>query len=231
MQYFRGATAHEIVAVRLDAGEDLLESLSRVVSELRLTAGAVLSGTGTLEQIRLETPANLLWPPTVYAVERQGPGQIVSAQGHVANGEVELFLSVSKRGEVFGGKAMPGNRVLHSVELVLLRAGSTRWTHTAHPETGLPLLQAVSPTAAPEITLMGRPVDPNAIALVPLSLLRKHACLPVARSADTLVVAMTDPSNPFAIEELREATGLRIQTVAVSAQELMPALQRVLSGS
>jgi hypothetical protein len=41
---------------------------------------------------------------------------------------------------------------------------------------------------------------------------------------------MTDPNNPFAIDDLRNATGLRIQTVAVDGRELVPALQQALSG-
>lgn len=228
MQFFRGATAVEVIAVRVDAGEDLLASLNQVVSDCQVAAGAVISGCGTLEQIRLEVPANLLWPPVAYAVEKQGPGQIISAQGHVANGYAELYVSVARRNEVHAGKVMPGNKVLHAVELSLLRAGNTRWQRSGHPQTGVPLLQAGAPPVQTTVTLMGRPIDPNALALVTPALLRKHSCLPVARSADTLVVAMTDPNNPFAIDELREATGLRIQTVAVPARDLMPALQQVL---
>jgi type IV pilus assembly protein PilB len=77
--------------------------------------------------------------------------------------------------------------------------------------------------------LLGRPVDPNAIAAIPRALIQKHGCLPVAKTADTLVVAMTDPNNPFAIDDLRQACGLRIQTVAVPARDLMPALQQLLT--
>lgn len=228
MQFFRGATAVEVIAVRVDAGEDLLASLNQVVADCQVAAGSVISGCGTLEQIRLEVPANLLWPPVAYAVEKQGPGQIISAQGHVASGQAELYLSVARRNEVHAGKVMPGNKVLHTVELALLRAGNTRWQRTGHPQTGVPLLQAGAPAAPPNVTLMGRPIDPNALALVTPALIRKHSCLPVARSADTLVVAMTDPNNPFAIDALREATGLRIQAVGVPARELMPAIQHVL---
>jgi predicted DNA-binding protein with PD1-like motif len=230
MQYFRGATAAEFIAVRVDAGEELLEALGQAVTETQVAAGAVLSGVGSLEHFNLEVPANLLWPPTAYAVEKQGPGQIISAQGHVVSGAVELFLSVARRNEVFAGKVLPGTRVLHTVEFTLLRAGNSRWTCVPHPQTGVPLLQAAGPPPAGPVTLMGRPVDPAAIALVPAALLRKHGCLPVARSGDTLVVAMADPSNPFAVDELREATRLRIQTVAVPANELMPALHQALSG-
>jgi hypothetical protein len=169
----------------------------------------------------------------VYAQEKNGPGQIVSVQGNIANGYPELYMTVARRNEVFAGKAMPGTKVLHYAEFTILRAGNTRWTRAANPQTGVPQFQATSAAAAgapaPAVTMMGRPVDPAAIALVPPALIKKHMCLPVARTGDTLVLAMTDPSNPFAIDEVREATGMRIQTVAVPAQELYPAIQQVLT--
>lgn len=235
MQYFRGATAVEIIAVRIDAGEDLLESINRVVSETQVAAGAILSGCGSLEHFGLEVSANMNWPPAVYAQEKQGPADVISAGGHIANGYPELYLTVAKRNEVFAGKVMPGCKVLHFAELSILRAGNTRWTRVGHPQTGAPLLQAqtqaAGAAAAPAgLSIMGRPIDMGAVALVSKELMRRHGVLPVARSGETLVVAMTDPNNPFAIDDLRQATGLRIQPVAVAGQDLMPALQQVLSG-
>lgn len=232
MQYFRGATAVEVIAIRVDAGESLLESVTQVVSETQVAAGAFVSGCGNLEHIALEVSANMNWPPTAYAQEKQGPADIISVSGHVANGYPELYLTVTKRSEVIAGKVMPGTRVLHFAELTLLRAGSTRWMRVGHPQTGAPLLQAqaAGPAPAAQIAVMGRPIDMGAVALVSKELLRRHGVLPVARSGDTLVVAMTDPNNPFAIDDLRQATGLRIQTVAVPARDLMPALQQVLAG-
>lgn len=229
MEYFRGATAMEVITVRVDAGEDLLASMQRAVTECGIHAGAVLSGLGCLERIHLEVPANLAWPPAVVVLEKQGPGQIVSAGGLIAGAELDLYLTVAKRNEVFAGRVTAGSIVLHPVELVLLRAGGTRWARVPDPNTGMPLLEASQPPTA-AIRLMGQPVDPEAVALVPRSLLRRHGCLPVARSADTLIVAMTDPNNPFALDDLREATGLRIQAVAVPARELVPALHQALAG-
>src|SRR5687768_7961483 len=113
MQVFRGATAMEVLSVRVDAGEDLLQSLNKAVSETQLAAGAVVSGCGDLEHLRLEVPANVNWPPTAYAIEKQGPGLIISAQGHIFSGKAELHLTVARRIEVHAGKVMEGTKVLH----------------------------------------------------------------------------------------------------------------------
>jgi len=98
MQYFRGATAAEVVAVRVDHGEPLLESVNQVVKELQIAAGAVMSGFGTLDEFNLDAPVTPGWPPAVHAVTKQGPGQIVSMSGHIANGEVEHFQVTLKVG-------------------------------------------------------------------------------------------------------------------------------------
>jgi hypothetical protein len=139
---------------------------------------------------------------------------------------------VARRNEVHAGKVMAGTRILHFAELTILRAGNARWTRVPHPQTGVPLLHAQAAGQVPQgaVTLRGHAVDMTALALVPKELMRRHGVLPVAKSGDTLVVAMTDPNNPFAIDDLRQVTGMRIQAVAVPAQELLPVLQQVLTG-
>jgi len=230
MQYFRGCTAAEVIAVRLDPGDDVLESFNRLVSEAQLQAGAIVSGCGNLEHMRLEVAANLNWPPAVYATEKQGPGEIVAAGGHIANGYAEVYLTVARRNELHAGKVMQGTRALHFAEFTLLRAGNARWMRVPHPQSGAPLLhaQVAGGPQVGQVMLMGRALDPSAIALVPKEMIRRYTLLPVGKSADTIVIAMTDPNNPFAIDDVRQVTGLRVQTVAVPAQDLLPAIQQVL---
>ncbi len=235
MQYFRGATAAEVIAVRVDAGELLLESVNMVARELQIAAGSVVSGFGVLEEFSLDAPVTTGWPPAVQAVTKQGPGQIVSMTGHVMAGSVDLFVTLVRRGELFAGRVMEGCRVAHYVELTLLRAGNQRWVRVASdPGVGnIPLLQAAQaapPTpAGAEIRLMGQAIDPRAHQLIPGQLLRKHGCLPVAVANETLIVAMADPNNPFAIDDLRNASKMRVQAVHVPARDLIPVLQQVLA--
>jgi predicted DNA-binding protein with PD1-like motif len=228
MHTFRGATAVEIIAVRLDAGDDVRHCLMQVVQQLQLAAGAVIAGAGTLRHIVLEAPAAESFPAPAYVTEKNGPGQIVAAQGIIGTDGVQISLTIARRNELYCGIAMEGTVVLHSAEFVLLRAGGTRWSFVPGAGTGIPTLQAVLPPGAAAITLMGRPVDVQAVALVPAALIRKHRALPVAKTADTLVVAMPDPNDPFAIDDFRAATGLRIQPVAVPPAELLRAIEQVL---
>ncbi len=230
MQYFRGATAGEVILVRFDAGEDLLDSLTRFVRELELGAAAIVSGSGTLEHLNLHVPANMLYPPTIYAVEKQGPAQIVAAQGLIAGGVPELYLTLARRTEIHAGRCAEGTRVLHTVELTLLRAGNQRWVRVGHPQTGIPQIQTAGEVPLRQVTLMGRAIDPAAVAAVPRAILERHRCLPVVISQDILVVAMLDPGDLAAVDDIRQASGLRVKPVAVPANELLPALQQILRG-
>jgi predicted DNA-binding protein with PD1-like motif len=233
MNVYRGATAVEVIAIRLDRGDDLADSLARAARDLQLAAGAVISGAGSLTRFALETIATETYPPAVNVVEKQGPGQIIAAQGIIASESLSVTLTVARRTEIFCGQALPGTLVLHSAEFVVLRAGGTRWAYPPQAETGAPMLEAVAPPsahAAAPLTLLGRPVDVTAVALVPPGLIRRHHALPVARTSDTLVVAMADPNNPFAIDDFRAATGLRVQAVAVPPQELLRAIEMALTG-
>lgn len=230
MQILRGAIGREILAIRLDAGDDVADAVQAAVSAGGIESGVFLSGSGTLEQIRLELPANMAWPATPFLAEKSGPAQIVGASGAVVAGNSELTLVTAKRGEVFAGRVLSGNRVAHTAEVMVMVVGGTRWERRPHPELRYPELYAPNPagTAPATLTLQGRAIDPQAILLVPPNLMRKHGCLPVARSGNLLMVAMTDPNNPFAIDELAEATGLTIRAVGVPARDLLPVLHQAL---
>src|SRR2546430_2251716 len=101
MQWFRGATAVEVILVRLDAGDDLRASLARVAEELSLGTAVVLSGQGTLSRARLVGAGEIV-------VETAGPLRIASVQGTLLGGSVDLMLTLARSGEVLAGAAREG---------------------------------------------------------------------------------------------------------------------------
>jgi predicted DNA-binding protein with PD1-like motif len=228
MQYFRGGTAAELIPVRLDAGEDVVSSLARLARELSLGSATVASGTGTLERVRLAGIATMGHPPTDYVVEKQGALQVVAMQGILLGETVDVQLTVLRRTELFAGKAADGCVVLHSLECVLLRLGGIGLARVPHPTTGVPQLQATqAPAASAPVTLQGHPVDLAAVALVPVELLRRYHAVPIARTGNTLVVALPDPNNLLAREDLRRATQLQIQPTAAPLPDLRRALAQL----
>jgi len=73
---------------------------------------------------------------------------------------------------------------------------------------------------APSIDLKRYRVDPEATKLVPKEMAQRYALMPLKVENGYLLVAMADPSNLYAIEDLRIRTGLRIKAVKASASDI-----------
>lgn len=78
----------------------------------------------------------------------------------------------------------------------------------------------------PHVQLYRENIDPRAIRMVPRMLAETHKVLPCRIEGNRLIVAMADPLDYFAIEELRMATGMRIEPAIVSTEELDQAIRR-----
>ncbi len=70
--------------------------------------------------------------------------------------------------------------------------------------------------AVPSINLGEWEVSNEVIALVPAELAKRHQLVPVSRAGATLIVAMADPSNIYAIDDLKFRTGLNIDVAVAS---------------
>lgn len=64
----------------------------------------------------------------------------------------------------------------------------------------------------PHVNLNQYSIDPELIQLVPKELAKRANLMPLKRDRNRLLVAMADPMDYFAIEELRMATGCQIET-------------------
>ncbi|NUP98268.1 MAG: Flp pilus assembly complex ATPase component TadA [Armatimonadetes bacterium] len=73
-------------------------------------------------------------------------------------------------------------------------------------------------------------IDTNAIKAVPMHMLQKHTILPVAREGNTLIVAMADPTDLVAGDDLR-MLGSQYRPVMASRKELEAALGQLGAGS
>ncbi len=72
----------------------------------------------------------------------------------------------------------------------------------------------------PFVNLKKEGVRPNAVALVPEQLARKYSVIPIDVTDGTLVVAMEDPRDIEAIEEMAVATRKRIEPVLSTSQDI-----------
>src|SRR5919204_5525264 len=78
----------------------------------------------------------------------------------------------------------------------------------------------------PAITLTDFDVDDEVIKLVPKAIAEKHQVVPVNRAGSSLIIAMSDPSNIFAIDEIKFQTGYNVEPVVASEQAIREAMER-----
>ncbi len=78
----------------------------------------------------------------------------------------------------------------------------------------------------PAINLKEFDIDPEIIKLVPKDVAEKHLVIPVNRAGPSLIVAMCDPSNIYAVDDLKFLTGYTIETVVASEVAIRAAIER-----
>jgi len=79
----------------------------------------------------------------------------------------------------------------------------------------------------PIATLDGVTPDPDTLSLIPHELATKHTLLPIELSGNTLRVAMSDPSNILALNDIKFITGKDIQVLVAPESELRAMLEKL----
>ncbi|HXJ79162.1 MAG TPA: type IV-A pilus assembly ATPase PilB [Candidatus Methylomirabilis sp.] len=80
--------------------------------------------------------------------------------------------------------------------------------------------------SVPSITLSHLDIDPEVLKLVPAQLAERLHVLPVKRSGNVLTLAMADPTNVLALDDVAFFTNLQIQPVVASEMAIRQAAER-----
>ncbi|MEW6696440.1 MAG: GspE/PulE family protein [Bacillota bacterium] len=78
----------------------------------------------------------------------------------------------------------------------------------------------------PKISLTNR-IDPILFKSLPEAIIRRHRIVPVRREGNRIIVAMFDPLNVVALDDIRLATGCDVDPVIASQGEIDAAIQKV----
>jgi type IV pilus assembly protein PilB len=79
----------------------------------------------------------------------------------------------------------------------------------------------------PSITLTQLDVDAEVVKLVPAQIARKYEVLPIKRSGNQLTLAMADPTNVFAVDDVGFMTNLQVVPVVASQGAIRKAIDRL----
>lgn len=78
----------------------------------------------------------------------------------------------------------------------------------------------------PLVDLSVTPPDKEAARLIPMSLAERHGVIPIRKKGNRLTVAMVDPTNFFAIDDLRMVTQCEIEPVMTMEADILKAIQQ-----
>ena len=78
----------------------------------------------------------------------------------------------------------------------------------------------------PSIALAQFEIDPGVIKLVPADTAQKYQIVPLSRAGATLTIAMTDPTNVFAMDDIKFMTGYNVEPVVASETAVIEAIAR-----
>jgi type IV pilus assembly protein PilB len=78
----------------------------------------------------------------------------------------------------------------------------------------------------PSINLRFYEVDPSVIKLVPQETAVRYQIVPLSRVGSTLTIAMTDPTNVFAMDDIKFMTGFNVEPVVASETAISEAIRK-----
>jgi type IV pilus assembly protein PilB len=78
----------------------------------------------------------------------------------------------------------------------------------------------------PTINLAEYDVDSSVIKIIPVDIAQKYQIVPVNRAGSTLIIAMSDPSNIFAVDDIKFMTGYNVEVVVVSEGAIKNAIDK-----
>ncbi len=78
----------------------------------------------------------------------------------------------------------------------------------------------------PSINLAYFEIDPAVIKLIPLETAQKYLVIPLSRVGSVLTIATADPTNVFAMDDIKFMTGFNVEPVVASEASIMEALDK-----
>ncbi len=132
-------------------------------------------------------------------------GEILISKGIINNAQLADALSVGKKTNTRMGKVLVN--MGYATEADIANALADQYN-------------------IPAIILSNAILDPQLIKLVPEPVARRNMVIPITLDGNILKVAMLDPLNVFAVDELKKLTGRQITPLVTTETELLKAINQ-----
>jgi type IV pilus assembly protein PilB len=81
----------------------------------------------------------------------------------------------------------------------------------------------------PAINLSYFEIDPAVVKLIPFETAKRYQILPLSRVGASLTIAMVDPTNVFAMDDIKFMTGFNIEPVVASESSILAGIEKAYS--
>jgi type IV pilus assembly protein PilB len=132
-------------------------------------------------------------------------GQILIELGYITSEQLDVALEEHRKTPKSIGRVL--------IDLGMIKEGD--------------LVRALAEQVGLEfVDLSEYPIDATATALLPEALARRYRALPIGDRDGKLLVAMSDPANVYALDDIRTITGRDVQPVVATANDVERAIQK-----
>jgi type IV pilus assembly protein PilB len=132
-------------------------------------------------------------------------GDVLLESGHVTADELASALDEQRRHGRSLGRVLVERGALTETQLIAAQA----------EQIGLRF-----------VDLSDIAVDVSAVVLVSEAVCRRHSVLPIGREDGRLILAMADPANVFAVDDVRLLTGMEVRAVVATRPDVLAAIDR-----
>lgn len=81
----------------------------------------------------------------------------------------------------------------------------------------------------PQVNLYSYNINPDLATSIPLYLAKRHLVIPIEKYENTLKLAMADPMNIIAIDDVEMLTGLKVEPVLASESSIIQTIEQLFS--
>ncbi len=139
-------------------------------------------------------------------MQRVRLGDLLLQMGMITQDQLEMILTEQKQTREKFGKLLLRKKLITEEQL----------TEVLEFQLGIP-----------HISLYRFPIDPTIVRLIPEGLARRYLALGIKKEKNHLTVAMADPTDFYAIEDLHMSTGFIIDPVIAGKADIQTFLERV----
>ena len=139
MQCFTGKGFGRVFLLKLERGENLLESVCTVIERENIKYGVIVSGVATLEHASFHRIRNCNEIPEDEMIEMDGPYEVSSLQGAIINGEPHIHMTFSDLEETRAVHLEPGSVVLYTAEVMIAEISGFKNIKRSKNEKGIPI--------------------------------------------------------------------------------------------